>query len=150
MDYLEFGCQESALTLSGRPALCGGRLSAPPWQPLIEASVAVAKGWDVVEQTILEGRLLVPTRLGRLSEQPKCMQASGSRSTRNQQLVHPGLTEDRTRAGLWDPSGPAPSPSWLSLIDRSRQPPASPSPPSQYRISRCEVLHHFHEKGSGL
>lgn len=77
LDHVGLCRQNSGLTLSGRPALCEGWLSMPPWQPLIKASVAVAKGWDVAKQTILEGRLPVPTHPGRLSEQPKCMQASG-------------------------------------------------------------------------
>lgn len=72
-------CQESSpdsFRLSA--ALCGGSLSAPPWQPLIEASLPVAKGWDVLEQKnpgdpSLSVPLPVPTHPGRLSEQPKCM-----------------------------------------------------------------------------
>lgn len=72
-------CQESSPdSFRLTAALCGGSLSAPPWQPLIEASLPVAKGWDVLEQKnpgdpSLSVPLPVPTHPGRLSEQPKCM-----------------------------------------------------------------------------
>lgn len=72
-------CQESSPdSFRLTAALCGGSLSAPPWQPLIEASLPVAKGWDVLEQKnpgdpSLSVALPVPTHPGRLSEQPKCM-----------------------------------------------------------------------------